>query len=80
MTQKKRTFSPEFKAKVALASIREEGTLAQLASRYGVNPNMVSKWKQQALKQMAEGFSPNRAACAASGAPEEIEKLHAKIG
>ena len=61
MTQKKRTFSPEFKAKVALASIREEGTLAQLASRYGINPNMVSKWKQQALRgsKRKPQFFPN---------------------
>ena len=54
--------------------------IAQLA-RYGINPNMVSKWKQQALRQMAEGFSQNRAKpVQLLSAPEEIEKLHAKIG
>lgn len=79
MTQRKRTFSAEFKAKVALAAIREEGTLAQLASKYNVNPNMVSKWKQQALQQFGQLFDKKNAALPLSS-EEEIQKLHAKIG
>lgn len=79
MTQRKRTYSAEFKAKVALSAIREEGTLAQLASKYRVNPNMVSKWKQQALQQMAEGFT-KKGHLAPLQSEEEIKDLHAKIG
>lgn len=58
MTRRKRTFSAEFKAKVALAAIREEGTLAQLVRKYNVNPNMVSTWKQQDLQQTAASLRP----------------------
>lgn len=43
MSSKKRRFSAEFKAKVALAAMREEGTLSQLASRYNMHSNMISK-------------------------------------
>ena len=79
MTQRKRTFSAKFKAKVALAAIREEGTLVQRASKFGVNPNMVSKWKEQALQQMATRFDRKNASAPLSS-EEEIQKLHAKIG
>lgn len=42
---KRCNFSPEFKAKAVLAAIREEVMLAELASRFGVHPNLVSNWK-----------------------------------
>lgn len=79
MIQRKRRYSAAFKAKVALSAIREEGTLAQLSSKYRVNPNMVSKWKQQALQQMAEGFC-KKSSLAPLQSQEEIKELHAKIG
>jgi len=52
----RRNFSTEFKAKVALAVVRGDGTMAELASRYGIHPNMITKWKRQALVGMKEGF------------------------
>ena len=79
MSSKKQSFSAEFKAKVALAAIREEGTLAQLASRYTVHSNMISKWKQQGLQQMAEGFN-KKGNSYPERSEEEIKDLHAKIG
>lgn len=39
----RKSHSPEFKSKVALAAIREEGSLSELSSRFGVNANMISK-------------------------------------
>ena len=47
---KRRNFSPEFKAKVALAAIRGDGTVAELAARYKVHPNMIAKWKREAAE------------------------------
>jgi transposase len=43
----KKKYSPVFKTKVALSAIREEGTLSELSAKYGVNANMISKWKKQ---------------------------------
>ncbi len=60
---KRRNYSTEFKAKVALSAIRGDGTMAELASRYDIHPNMITKWKKQALAGMKEGFgrnAPNR--------------------
>ena len=50
MSKGKRTrYSGEFKSKVALAALREEGTLSEIATKYGVHPNQVSDWKKQAV-------------------------------
>ncbi len=46
--------SPQFKAKVALAAIQNDETIAQIASRFGVHPNMVSAWKRQMLEGVAD--------------------------
>ena len=76
---KRRNFSTEFKAKVALATIRGDGTLAELASRYGIHPNMITKWKRQALAGMNEGFGRNAANRDLSH-EVEIKTLQAKVG
>ena len=57
---KRRNFSTEFKAKVALSAIRGDGTMAELASRYDIHPNMITKWKRQALGGMKEGLGVMR--------------------
>ena len=46
---KRCNFSRNFKVKVALAAIRGDGTMAELASRYDIHPNMIANWKRQAL-------------------------------
>jgi transposase len=51
--------SPQFKAKVALAAIQNDETIAQIASRFGVHPNMVSAWKRQMLEGAADIFDKN---------------------
>lgn len=79
MTTKRRNFKPEFKAKVALAAIRGDGTLAELASRYEVHPNMVAKWKREALSGMKDSFATGREHSDADR-EAEIRTLQAKIG
>ena len=76
---KRRNFSTEFKAKVVLATIRGEGTMAELASRYGIHPNMITKWKKQALAAIKEGFGPNSPNRDLSR-EAEIKTLQAKVG
>jgi transposase-like protein len=60
MPRNRRTFTEVFKAKVALAAIRGEGTVSELASRFGVHPSQVTSWKQQAVEGLREVFADGR--------------------
>ncbi len=79
MGRKRRSFPAELKAKVALEALRGEATLAELAARYGVHPNLITKWKRQAREGLVEVFSGGAARREASS-EEQIKELHAKIG
>jgi transposase len=73
----RRNHSAAFKAKVALAAIRGEETLAQLATRFDLHPNQITQWKGQLLERAADVFE------GAGGATEpgpDIKTLHANIG
>jgi transposase len=76
---KRKRYSAEFKAKVALEAIRGEQTITELASRHGLHPNLIGLWKKQAVEQLARVFD-DKAAERDAGRAAEIEKLHAKIG
>lgn len=62
MARKRRTFSAAFKAKVAMAAIRGEGTLAELAGRFKVHANQVAAWKRQAVDDAAKAGIAGEAA------------------
>ena len=79
MSVKRKSHSPEFKSKVALAAIREEGSLSELSSRFSVNANMISKWKKQALCSFSDIFSGRRENIQITN-DQQIKELHAKIG
>ena len=74
----RRNHSPAFKAKVVLAAIRGEKTLAELAEQFDVHPNQITQWRAHLL----EGASGAFVAAATSGeAPVvDVKTLHAKIG
>ncbi len=57
MTGKRKRYSAEFKAKVALEALRGELTTAELATKHGVHQTMVSGWKRQAMEGLALVFS-----------------------
>lgn len=76
MRQKRRKFSGAFKAKVAIEALKERETLAELAKRFELHPNMISKWKQEFLDRSAEIFDKK----ADADSEVDAEKLYAKIG
>jgi transposase len=76
---KRRRYSAEFKAKVALEAIRGEATIAELVSKHGLHQTLINAWKRQAMDSMAGVFAA-KAEAAAAEREGELEKLHAKIG
>ena len=56
MSKKRNRYSPEFKAKVALAALKNEETISELASRFSVHPTMINNWKRAIQDNAAEIF------------------------
>jgi transposase len=75
----RRNHSPAFKAKVALAAIRGEKTLAELAQQFDVHPNQITQWRSQLLEGAAGVFGSEAKSEAATPAID-VKTLHAKIG
>ena len=75
----RRTHAPAFKAKVALAAIKGEKTLAELAQQYDVHPNQITAWKAHLVESATGLFGSGGSA---SGLPPaiDVKTLHAKIG
>ncbi len=76
---KRRNFSAAFKAKVALEALAGDQTLAELAGRHKVHPNLITKWKRQAGEGLVGIFSGQQGGRDASH-EAEVTALHAKIG
>jgi len=74
----RRTHSAAFKAKVALAAVKGDRTLAELAQQFDVHPNQITEWKRQLQERAADVFGS--AGTAASEPPVDLKVLHAKIG
>ena len=77
--RKRRQFTPEFKAKVALEALRGDKTIQEIAARHKVHPNQVSTWKRQAMDGLGEVFS-NGVDQVRRDHEAEVHDLHAKIG
>ena len=74
----RRNHSPAFKAKVALAAVKGERTIAQLAEHFDVHPNQITAWKSQLEASASEIFGPGGGAPATPAV--DVKSLHAKIG
>jgi|SRR5271154_5353565 transposase len=82
MANTRKKHGPEFKAKVALAAVREEGTIAELSSRFGVHASQIHAWKKVLLDGTATLFARSNAGQKgdASGDEALLAPLYEKIG
>ena len=72
----RRIHTPAFKAKVALAAVKGDRTIAQRAEHFDVHPNQIMAWKAHLEGGASDVFGPSSAASAAL----DVKSLHAKIG
>jgi transposase-like protein len=79
MSRKRRTFTAEFKAKLAAEAIRERQTLAELAAQHQVHPNQITQWKKQLMETLPEVFGRRREQSAEEH-QELVDRLYQQIG
>jgi transposase len=77
MRRKRRNHKPDFKAKVALAALKGDLTLAELSEKFDVHQNQITEWKRQLLDNADQAFGGEKSSEHAEG---KIKELHAKIG
>ena len=77
----KKTYTSAFKAQVVLDILKDEKTTAQLASEYGVHPNLLREWKLIALKTLPAAFEKRDALAVTQAAhDQQLQQLYAEIG
>ncbi len=78
MSNKRKKYSPKFKANVALAAIKNEETVSELASRFGIHPTMIHNWKRSLLESASDVFDKNQKSKKQNEA--KVDELYRQIG
>lgn len=79
MKPRRKTYTGAYKAKIVVEAIKGQQTINQLASKYGVHPNMITDWKKQALSGLPQVLSDRRGRD--EKAEEELKaQLYQQIG
>jgi len=78
MRRKRRNHSPAYKAKVAVAAIKGDRTLAELSEQFGVHPNQIQDWRKRLLDDAETVFGKGQQQ--REETDEKVKDLHAKIG
>lgn len=82
MSNKRKQYSPEFKAKIALDAVRGEKTTSELASQYQVHPTMINNWKKQLTERASTLFEKGAEAAKSNDTHQQaqIDELYRQIG
>jgi len=78
MSKKRTQYKPEFKAKVALAALKNDETVAELSARFGIHPTMINNWKRALLDGAANIFDKGEKSRKQNEA--QVEELYRHIG
>ena len=79
MGRTRKHYPANFKAKVALAALREDAPISELASRFGVHAGVIQRWKKEAMASLEDGFK-SKGERTQVDQSATIKELHAKIG
>ncbi|MCE2397046.1 transposase [Candidatus Poribacteria bacterium] len=77
--RRRKRYDNRFKAEVAIEAIKNQRTVAQIASEYGVHPNQVSQWKKQVLDQLPDLFTNGRSKSTTDN-DQLVDELYRQIG
>ena len=80
MSNKRKQYSPQFKAKVVLEALRGEKTIQELASQFIIHPTVINKWKRHFLEGMSEIFEKSSQSKETNNRDAEIAELYRQIG
>lgn len=77
--KKNKSYTAEFKAKVALDAIKGDLTINEISSKYGVHSTQINRWKQQALVSLKACFNGKQEK-ASLDSQQQMDKLYQQIG
>lgn len=80
MKKQRKKYSPAFKTQVVLEALSGRRTLSEIGSEYAVHPNLINKWKAQALEVLKQGFDQRDVTSRLAEKDQLIDDLYRKVG